>query len=132
MFITKEEVVSRAGRTVEGSTLALAQTMIETWIGKDEAEVSDGGDRAVLAKATMFQAIYLNENPDTVLEQAGVVQLSQNESVITFNTELFAPFMSPWAVMACKKLSWMGTRSVHTAPINRRVPADVRDRWVRE
>lgn len=118
MFISKEEVQARSGKVVDGETLTLAQTMIETWVGKDDAEVTKGSDRAVLAKATMFQVIYLAENPDTVLVQAGVKQLSQNESNIKFDTDMFSPFMSPWAVVACKKLSWFGTRSVKTGPMS--------------
>lgn len=124
MYISRDEILARTGLEVEQNTLVLAQAMIETWTGKDESEVPDGGDKAVLAKATMFQAIYIRENTDIVLEQAGVNSLSQNESVIEFNPEMFAPFMSPWALVACRKLSWMGTRSVHTGPIFDRPVAD--------
>lgn len=117
MFISREEVQSRSGIPVTQDILILAQTMIEAYIGREESEVTEASDQSTLAKATMFQALYIRENTDIVLEQAAVKSLSQNESVIEFNAELFAPFMSPWAVAACKRLSWMGTRTVHTGPI---------------
>lgn len=129
MFITREEITARSGKTVTQANLLLAHTMIETWVGKDEAEITNGADKAILAKATMFQAIYLGENPDTVLLQAGMERLSQNESVINFDKNLFSPYMSPWAVVATKKLSWLGSRSVRTAPITGRSVLDWKKWW---
>lgn len=132
MFITKEEVTARSGKTVTQENLLLAHTMIETWVGKDEAEVTNGADKAVLARATMFQAIYLGENPDTVLLQAGMESLSQNESSVKFDRNMFSPFMSPWAVVACKKVSWLGSRSVKTGAFVNNYAQDWKYRWYHE
>ena len=132
MFITREEVNARSGVEVTPETLQLAHTMIETWVGKDEAEVTNGADKSILAKATMFQAIYLGDNPQTVLLQAGMERLSQNESNVTFDKDLFSPFMSPWAVIATKKLSWLGSRSVATAPFRAGGTFDWKRRWFTE
>lgn len=117
MFITREEIVSHTGLEVTQPTLVLAQAMIEAYIGRDESEITDGSDQSTLARATMFQAIYIRQNTDIVLEQASVKSLSQNESVVQFDTDNFAPFMSPWAIHACKRLSWMGSRTVVTGPM---------------
>ena len=132
MFITKEEITVRSGVTVTQETLMLAHTMIETWVGKDEAEVTNGADKAILAKATMFQAIYLGDNPETVLLQAGMEKLSQNESNVTFDKDMFSPFMSPWSVVACKKLSWLGSRNIKTGPFANGHVADWKHRWYHE
>ena len=117
MFITREEINIRTGLPVTQETLVLAQAMIEAYIGRDETEITNSSDKATLAKATMFQSIYIRTNTDIVLEQASVTSLSQNETVVKFNPDMFAPFMSPWAVLACRRLSWVGTRSVTTGAI---------------
>jgi|SRR6478735_11048522 len=116
MFISRDEIKSRSGKDISQDTLALANSMIETYIGKDEAEVEDSSDLAVLAKATMFQAIYIDGN-DEVLEQAAITAITSNSSTITFASGAMAPHMSPWAVRACKSLSWYGTRSVKVGKI---------------
>ena len=128
MFVSREEITERTGRTVDQQTLQIAQLMVEAWVGKDEAEVNDAGDFAVLGRAVMFQALYLGDSPDLILEQAAVKSIVANESTTVFDTSMFAPYMSPWAIQACKRLSWTGSRSVATGPWNN-VPAPVKS-WV--
>jgi len=111
MYVTKEQIKERTGYEILGTTLGLAQMMVEAWSGRDEAEVEDAGDRAILAKAVTFQAIYIKDSPETV-EQAGIRTIASNGSTISFDLDNMAPHMSPWAVRVCKTLSWRGTRSV--------------------
>lgn len=117
MFVTKEKIKERTGYDVDGTTLALAQMMIEAWVGKIEEDVTDAGDMALLERATTFQAVYIVDSPDDVLQQMSVKNISQGDSQFVMDTEVAAPFMSRWAVMTCRKLSWVGTRTIHTGPI---------------
>lgn len=116
MFTTKEAILERTGVEVDGQTLNIAHMMIEAYIGKTEAEIYDAGDRAILGRATMFQAVYVGSLPKTLLEQAAVETTKIGETSIAFNTDMFAPYLSPFAVQICKGLSWKGTRSVHVGP----------------
>lgn len=119
MFVSKEEIATRTGITVSQQTLQLAQLMIEAWVGKDEAEVNDAGDFAILGKAVLFQAVYLSdENATDMLQQAAVKNMTMGETTTAFDTDLFAPYMSPWAIKTCKRLSFVGSRSVATGPWN--------------
>lgn len=116
MFISKEEVQSMLGYTIDAPLLAKAQTMIEAYVGRVEAEVEDATDLSLLGHATAFQAVYMQSNPEVVLEQAGAAYVSTLGTSYTFTPESFAPFIAPWAGRACKRLSWMRSRSVHTGP----------------
>ena len=117
MFVSREEIAERTGITVEPQTLQLAQLMIEAWVGKDEAEVSDAGDFAILGKAVLFQAVYLSDdNATDMLQQAAVKSMTVGESTTAFDADLFSPYMSPWAIKTCKRLSFVGSRSVRTGP----------------
>lgn len=117
MFTTKEAVLERTGVTVDQATLSTAQLMIESYIGKNESDVTDAGDSALLGKAVIFQAVYINGQHMDIMEQVALKSTTVGETVISMNTDMLAPFLSPWAVMLCRNLTWMGTRSVHTGPV---------------
>lgn len=127
MFTTKESIKETTGYDVDGTTLALAQMMIEAWIGRSEESVTDSGDREILSRAVTFQAVYILGSNSDVLQQMALKTVNQGESQYVMDTALFSPYMSPWAIMTCKNLTWMGTRAVHTGPIFDRVP---RQDWV--
>jgi hypothetical protein len=128
MFTTTERISEVTGVFVEKETLYTAQWMIEAYIGKTEAEIDDAGDRALLERALTFQTIYVNGQAIEFLEQVAVKSTTLGESQMVMNLELMAPYMSPFAVLLCKRVSWMGTRSVHTGPIfDRARPIDT---WV--
>lgn len=114
MFTTREAILEITGQTVDGPTLATAQMMVEAFIGKVEADVTDSGDRALLGKAVTFQAVYINGQVNDILEQVAVKSTTLGETTMSMNEDLMAPFMSPWAVLSCRKLSWATTRSVST------------------
>lgn len=117
MFTTKEEIKQRTGVDVDQQNIQIAQLMIEAWIGRSESEVTDAEDLDALGRALTFQAVYIGNQSLDILEQVAIKRLAMGDSVTEFDTERFGPYMSPWAVMACKRLSWMSTRTVHTGPI---------------
>lgn len=130
MFITKEAIKDQTGYEIDNVGLNLAQWMVEAWVGKRESEVEDAGDLETLGRAVAFQAIYAKDNVGDMLEQAAVKQVAIGETVSQFDTALFAPYMSPFAVLICKRLSWVGSRSVRTGPIfagTHRAPTWVKD-----
>lgn len=112
MFVSKEQVKTMTGADVDASMLAQAQTMIEAYVGRTEAEVDDAGDLARLARATAFQAAYVGASGNLLLEQAAVKSIVANETTTVFDTDMLAPYMAPFAIMSCKRLSWMGSRSI--------------------
>lgn len=119
MFTTREAVLDITGIEVTQATLATAQMMVEAFIGRTEQDVTDASDIAILGKAVTFQAVYIKDSPET-WEQAGISSVASNGSTISFDTDKMAPHMSPWAVAACRNLTWRGTYSVHTGPIHDR------------
>lgn len=117
MFTTKEKILEVTGVEIEPETLPIAQMMIEAWVGKSDADVIDGTDRETLGKAVTFQALYIDGMHLDMLNQAAAKASTMGESRTEWVIEMFAPYMSPWVVMTCKRLSWMSTRSVHTGPV---------------
>lgn len=132
MFTTEQEISNRTGVFVDTQRVMNAQMMVETFIGRVEEDVTDASDRAILATAVTFQAIYLGDNEDMAWEQIAAKQIGQNESVMTFDPTMFAPFMSPWAVKACSRLSWMRSRSISTGPVFSGQRTGWAERWVTE
>lgn len=132
MFISKEEIEAQTGYVISGVTLSTAQLMIEAYVGKDESEVEDASDVAILGRAVLFQAVYMNNSRNDLLEQAAIKQMGTTDSNTVFNTDLFAPFLSPWAMKSCEKLSWRGTRSVHTGAMRQHRAGGFFERWITE
>lgn len=132
MFTTPQEIKDKTGHELESQRVSNAQMMVETYIGRVEEDVTDASDLAILATAVTFQAIYLGDNEDMVWEQVAAKTIGQNESVMSFEPTMFAPFMSPWAVKACSRLSWMRSRSVSTGPVFDRHHVGWAERWVTE
>lgn len=117
MFITKEQVKVMTGADVDNTMLAQAQTMIEAYVGKIEAEVDDAGDFERLARATAFQAAYIGASGNLLLEQAAVKSIVANESTTVFDLDMLAPYMAPFAVITCRRLSWFGSRSISVGAV---------------
>lgn len=130
MFITKEEIKERSGYDVTPDVLNLAHIMIEAYVGKTEADVADASDRAILGRAVMFQAAFMDKLGPTLMEQVAMKSIVIGETTTIFDTSMFSPYMSPWAVWLCRGLSWNGTRTVHTGPVFDRGP--VRTIWERD
>jgi hypothetical protein len=118
MFATQEEVIELTNKTVNEDLIFRAQNVIEIFIGKFENDIEDANDLELLKRATAYQSVYMVNNEDIVFEQIKASTILQNDSSTTFKqTDEFSPWISPLAVMACKKLSFYRSRTVKTGKI---------------
>jgi hypothetical protein len=117
MFTTVERVKILTGYEVTLETISMAQGIIEAYVGRLEIEVEDPTDRMQMEKAVSYQAAYMRDNFQRVFEQAGVIQIAQSDGMVTLDSNRSAPFISPLAHIACRRLSWRGTRHVKTGPV---------------
>lgn len=122
MFINIDGVKDVTGVDVERTDIILAQHVIEAFVGKNETEVQDADDIALLAKAVAFQAVYMLNNYDRVYQQVALVQMGQQDGQMTLDRDMAAPFIAPLAVLTLRNLTWRRSRSVKTGPMfhNRR------------
>jgi hypothetical protein len=131
MFITKEQAENITGYEVDATLLARAQSIIEAYTGKVEAEVEDAGDLALLGKATAYQAAYMKNDTMKVFEQVSALQISQFGQMLTFRADGgVSPFVAPLAVVSCRHLSWRRSRSISTGSVFGNAP--YRSRWETE
>lgn len=112
MFVTTEQVKTLTGSTVDQQVVTMSQLMIETYVGKSEAQVTNADDLNTLARATALQAAYIGDSGNVLLEQASVKSIVANETTTVFDLDALAPHYSKYAILACRRLSWMGSRSV--------------------
>lgn len=112
MYTTVDSVARQTGYVVTPEVILQAQVIIESYTGRVEARVSDPNDKAILARATGFQAAYMEANPSLVYKQVAMKSTMQNDNSATFDTNLAAPFIAPLAAMAVRGLSWKRSRSV--------------------
>lgn len=123
MFVTGGEIYELVGHNVPQSVIIQAQNIIEAFVGRDEIDVTDPRDRSLLAKATAYQAVYIEENPARVFEQAAITQIAQFGQSISIRQDGASPWIAPLAIIACQKLSWRRMRSIktgstfHTGPV---------------
>lgn len=119
MFATTTEVKTITGKTVNAGLIERAQYVIEAYVGKLEADVTDSRDEELLKRATAYQAAYMLNNEDIVFEQMAVSTTMQNEASTTFKPgDTVSPFIAPMAVMVCSKLSFMKARSIYTGKMS--------------
>lgn len=116
MFTTIEHTAQLTGYTVDNDLLAMAQGVLETYIGKVEAEIEDAVDKALLANATAYQAAYMQENYSTVFGQVPITRSTVMGASVAL-ADSSSPYIAGLARMACSKLSWRRSRSVHTGPL---------------
>lgn len=115
MFATTTEVKTITGKIVDAALVARAQYVIEAYVGKFEAEVTDTKDDEILKRAVAYQAAYMLNNEDIVYEQMAVSTTGQSDAYTTFKQgDNVSPFIAPMAVMICSKLSFMRSRSIYT------------------
>lgn len=115
MFVTTTQVKTITGKVVNAGLVERAQYVIEAYVGKLEADITETRDTELLKRATAYQAAYMLNNEDIVFEQMAVSTTMQNDASTTFKAgDTVSPFIAPMAVMVCSKLSFMKTRSVYT------------------
>lgn len=117
MFTTITGVKENTGYDVTQETIVMAQSIIEVLIGRIEPDVSGATDKELLGKAVAYQAAYMHDDAAKVFEQINATQIQQFGQMVTFTSDGTAPFIAPLALLACKRLSWMRSRSVQTGKI---------------
>lgn len=115
MFVTTTQVKTITGKVVNASLVERAQYVIEAYVGKLEADITNTRDIELLKRATAYQTAYMLNNEDIVFEQMAVSTTGQNDAYTTFKPgDTISPFIAPMAVMVCSKLSFMKARSIYT------------------
>ncbi len=128
MFTTITEVKTITGKIVKADLIQRAQYVIESYIGKFEASITDTKDLQILKRATAYQSAYMLNNEDIVFEQMAVSTTMQNDASTTFKQgDTVSPFIAPMAVMVCSKLSFFKSRSIKTGKI---VSNDIYPDWI--
>jgi hypothetical protein len=118
MFTTTNEVKTITGKIVSNQLVERAQYIIEAYIGKFENEVVDTKDLKILKRAVAYQCAYMENNEDLVYEQMAVSTTLQNDASTTFKSgDSVSPFIAPMAVIVCKKLTFLRSRSIKTGKI---------------
>lgn len=119
MFTTVEMTKRLTGYDVTLDTIYKAQAIVETFCGRVENDIVNMRDKALLARATAYQAAYMRDNADMIFEQASLAQAGQSDSLVTYKGgDDHSPWVAPLAALSCKKLSWFKSRSVRTGPSN--------------
>lgn len=115
MFATATDVKSVTGKIVTNDLIQRAQYVIEAFVGKFEAEVTDTKDIEIMKRAVSYQSAYMLNNEDIVYEQMKISTSGQSDSYTSFRAgDDLSPFIAPMAVIICAKLSFMKNRSVYT------------------
>ena len=122
MFANTNDVKDITGKIVNNQLVTRAQYVIETYVGKLEAEITNTKDLEILKRAVAYQAAYMENNEDLVYEQMSVSTTGQNDAYTTFRqNDNASPWIAPLAVMVCSKLSFIKSRSILTGKISRTI-----------
>lgn len=118
MFTTIDQVEELTGYAVTQETIIQSQAIIESYVGRVEAEVNNAQDLMILGRATAYQAAYMRDDTDKVFEQMSIASILQYGQQLTFKSgDIVSPWVAPLAVIACKRLSWARSRSVKTGSL---------------
>jgi hypothetical protein len=122
MFANTNDVKNITGKIVNNQLVTRAQYVIETFVGKLEVDVTKTRDIELLKRAVSYQCAYMNDNEDIVYEQMAVSTTGQNDAYTTFKPgDTNAPWIAPLAIMTCKKLSFIKSRSIVTGKMTRNI-----------
>jgi len=91
-----------------------AQSIIESYIGKDEIDIDSPSDLLLLDKMVSYQCAYMIENETSVFNQIAVTSQGQTDFIVNFDTAKDSPWIAPLAVIASRGLSFKKTRSFRT------------------
>jgi len=119
-FCTIQDVYNITGQSVQDSSLTVAWSVIEGIIGRPAYELQEPDntsnlvvltvrDQYWLQKATAFQAIFVEANPDW-FSSFDISATSQSGQSATFNQD--GLIVAPMARRALRFVTWMKTRSV--------------------
>jgi len=116
-WTTVDDVATKTGKAVSAETLVQAQAVVEAYLGIDETDSAawlKARDLRTLARATQYQAAYLQDHPE-VLTERDLVAMSQPDLSVTFRqaTVNTSPrWLAPLAAMTLRQFSYAGPRSV--------------------
>lgn len=117
MFTTTEQVKELTGYEVPQETVIMAQAIVESFVGRVEAEVIDANDMMLLGRATAYQSAYMFQDESKIFEQIAAEQVMNYGNMVTFAKNGVSPWIAPLAVIACQRLTWKRIRSVRTGSI---------------
>jgi len=132
MLSTVNSVREYTGYEVTQELINRAQALIEIYIGRDEIDIQSPSDLLLLDKMVSYQTAYMLENEDMIFKQAALTSQGQTDSLVTFNQNMLAPFISPLAIIASNGLSFNRSRSYSTGRIFQRRGYDAKNWWVRD
>jgi hypothetical protein len=122
MFANTNDVKNITGKIVNNQLVTRAQYVIEAFVGKFEADITNTKDIELLKRAVAYQCAYMNDNEDIVYEQMAVSTTGQNDAYTTFrNGDKSSPWIAPLAIMVCEKLSFVKSRSIKTGKVTRNI-----------
>lgn len=131
MFTTAEEVMEKTPYTdVTVDQVRHAQLIVESFVGRSENEIEDSRDKGILARATIFQTIYMRDQPDISFNQIKFGSVSRGDTAESFRDD-YSPFVAPMAAMVCRNLSWLNTRSIQMGKTFQRGGGSYKDWWIR-
>ena len=129
MFTNVAEVKDITGFDVDRDDISRAQHIIESYVGRNESEITGPDDVSLMAKAVAYQAVYMKANYERVFEQVATTSFAQMDSQMSLDVVMGAPFIAPLAWFSLQNLSWRRSRSVKTGAMFGRVR---RGRWETE
>lgn len=112
-YVTVSQVKDMTGVTISSSGIIKAQTIIEMFSNRTEAEGADVSDRDLywLRLATAYQAAYMDSHPE-LYELMNVNVLIQGDLHVNFKQDRRNMLVAPMADVALKNISWMRSRSI--------------------
>lgn len=119
MFTTVEQVKEITGYDVTQEIIIAAQAMIESYVGRLEAEITNAHDMLLLGRATAYQAGYIEDTEGLarVMSQMKVAYMLEFGNSVSFVNDGYSPWIFQMAAVACKGLSWNRIRSIKTGSI---------------
>lgn len=117
MFTSVEQTRALTGYVVTLDLVNQAQTIIESYLGRTEAQIDTPDDLAIIGRATAYQAAYMVTNAKSVYEQIAVQSIAQADGGVVVDRAMVSPWIAPLAFIALKAVSWKGSRSLKTGPI---------------
>lgn len=117
MLTTPAEVLALAATEVTVEDIAIAQAIIESYIGRVESDLTDATDKAMVARAVVYQTAYMDDQSVDVFSQIAVRSQTSPDTAVVLDGTMDSPFIAPLAVLALRHLSWFRSRSVKTGPV---------------
>lgn len=117
MFTSVLHTKQITGKDVDLALINRAQSLVEVYVGKVEANIDNPNDVQLLAKATAYQAAYMLDNEAMVYEQIALTSQGTTDSRVDYDQKMLSPWIAPLAIIACKGLSFKRARGIKTGKI---------------